>query len=88
MFPIETSWVIRGQAHLGKKIWQMNQVPRANALIKWSFPHSLHRVATKEDIDDGMKHSTNHPMGPLELADLIEEVNAVYALFFVPFVSW
>ena len=34
MFPIETSWVIRGQAHLGQKIWQMNQVPRANALIK------------------------------------------------------
>lgn len=28
-------------------------------------------VATKEDIDTGMKLGTNHPMGPLELADLI-----------------
>lgn len=28
-------------------------------------------VATKEDIDIGMKLGTNHPMGPLELADLI-----------------
>ncbi|KAK6934242.1 3-hydroxyacyl-CoA dehydrogenase, NAD binding [Dillenia turbinata] len=28
-------------------------------------------VATKENIDLGMKLGTNHPMGPLELADLI-----------------
>lgn len=28
-------------------------------------------VATKEDIDTGMKLGTNHPMGPLELADYI-----------------
>ncbi|KAF7822695.1 peroxisomal 3-hydroxyacyl-CoA dehydrogenase-like protein [Senna tora] len=28
-------------------------------------------VATKEDIDTGMKLGTNHPMGPLELADFI-----------------
>lgn len=28
-------------------------------------------VATKEDIDTGMKLGTNHPMGPLELADHI-----------------
>ncbi|XP_021894685.1 uncharacterized protein LOC110812268 [Carica papaya] len=28
-------------------------------------------VATKEDIDIGMKLGTNHPMGPLELADFI-----------------
>ncbi|PIA35211.1 hypothetical protein AQUCO_03600106v1 [Aquilegia coerulea] len=28
-------------------------------------------VATKEDIDSGMKLGTNHPMGPLELADFI-----------------
>lgn len=28
-------------------------------------------VATKEDIDTGMKLGTNHPMGPLQLADLI-----------------
>lgn len=28
-------------------------------------------VATKENIDTGMKLGTNHPMGPLELADFI-----------------
>lgn len=28
-------------------------------------------VATKEDIDTGMKLGTNHPMGPLQLADHI-----------------
>ncbi len=28
-------------------------------------------VASKEDIDAGMKFGANHPMGPLELADLI-----------------
>ncbi|KAJ0264126.1 3-hydroxyacyl-CoA dehydrogenase family protein [Hirschfeldia incana] len=34
--------------------------------------HTLYTgVATKEDIDNGMKHGTNQPMGPLELADLI-----------------
>ncbi|CAI0554906.1 unnamed protein product [Linum tenue] len=34
--------------------------------------HALYTgVATKEDIDAGMKLGTNHPMGPLELADFI-----------------
>ncbi|XP_020698303.1 uncharacterized protein LOC110110976 isoform X1 [Dendrobium catenatum] len=34
--------------------------------------HALYTgVATKEDIDTGMKLGTNHPMGPLELADFI-----------------
>ncbi|KAG2271912.1 hypothetical protein Bca52824_066467 [Brassica carinata] len=34
--------------------------------------HTLYTgVATKEDIDSGMKHGTNQPMGPLQLADLI-----------------
>ncbi|KAK8954370.1 Peroxisomal fatty acid beta-oxidation multifunctional protein [Platanthera zijinensis] len=34
--------------------------------------HALYSgVATKEDIDTGMKLGTNHPMGPLELADFI-----------------
>uniref|UniRef100_A0A2N9F6D5 3-hydroxybutyryl-CoA dehydrogenase n=1 Tax=Fagus sylvatica TaxID=28930 RepID=A0A2N9F6D5_FAGSY len=28
-------------------------------------------IATKEDIDTGMKLGTNHPMGPLQLADFI-----------------
>lgn len=28
-------------------------------------------IATKEDIDKAMKFGTNHPMGPLELADFI-----------------
>lgn len=34
--------------------------------------HALYTgVATKEDIDAGMKLGTNQPMGPLELADFI-----------------
>ncbi|XP_065862065.1 uncharacterized protein [Euphorbia lathyris] len=34
--------------------------------------HTLYTgVASKEDIDAGMKLGTNHPMGPLELADFI-----------------
>lgn len=34
--------------------------------------YALHEgVGTKEDIDTGMKLGTNHPMGPLELADFI-----------------
>ncbi|KAJ8567852.1 hypothetical protein K7X08_020574 [Anisodus acutangulus] len=34
--------------------------------------HTLYTgVATKEDIDTGMKLGTNHPTGPLELADFI-----------------
>ncbi|XP_002528242.2 3-hydroxybutyryl-CoA dehydrogenase [Ricinus communis] len=34
--------------------------------------HALYTgVASKEDIDTGMKLGTNHPMGPLELADFI-----------------
>ncbi|KAJ3696076.1 hypothetical protein LUZ60_001453 [Juncus effusus] len=34
--------------------------------------HTLYTgVATKEDIDNGMKLGTNQPMGPLELADFI-----------------
>ncbi|KAL6999538.1 3-hydroxybutyryl-CoA dehydrogenase [Sarracenia purpurea var. burkii] len=28
-------------------------------------------MASKEDIDTGMKLGTNHPMGPLQLADFI-----------------
>lgn len=34
--------------------------------------HALYTgVATREDIDTGMKLGTNQPMGPLRLADLI-----------------
>ncbi|EHA8592314.1 putative Peroxisomal fatty acid beta-oxidation multifunctional protein MFP2 [Cocos nucifera] len=40
-------------------------------LINEAFFALYTGVATKEDIDTAMKLGTNHPMGPLELADFI-----------------
>ncbi|KAK2366418.1 3-hydroxyacyl-CoA dehydrogenase family protein [Trifolium repens] len=40
-------------------------------MINEAFYTLYTNVATKEDIDMGMKLGTNHPMGPLELADFI-----------------
>lgn len=40
-------------------------------MINEAFYTLYTKVATKEDIDTGMKLGTNHPMGPLELADFI-----------------
>ncbi|CAK9318144.1 unnamed protein product [Citrullus colocynthis] len=40
-------------------------------MINEAFYALFTGVATKEDIDTGMKLGTNHPMGPLELADFI-----------------
>lgn len=40
-------------------------------MINEAFSTLYTGVATKEDIDTGMKLGTNHPMGPLELADFI-----------------
>ncbi|XP_010943970.1 uncharacterized protein [Elaeis guineensis] len=40
-------------------------------MINEAFFALYRGVATKEDIDTGMKLGTNHPMGPLELADFI-----------------
>lgn len=40
-------------------------------MINEAFYTLYTNVAIKEDIDTGMKLGTNHPMGPLELADFI-----------------
>ncbi|XP_019193669.1 PREDICTED: uncharacterized protein LOC109187794 [Ipomoea nil] len=40
-------------------------------MINEAFYTLYNGVAAKEDIDAGMKFGTNHPMGPLELADFI-----------------
>jgi 3-hydroxybutyryl-CoA dehydrogenase len=62
---------------LGKKTWESDDKPgfvSNRILMPWlnegirAFDEG---VATKEDIDRGMKLGTNVPMGPLELADHI-----------------
>ncbi|KAL6554226.1 hypothetical protein OROMI_019899 [Orobanche minor] len=73
--PFSTFWDLGGK--LGKKIicsrdfsgFVVNRI--LMPMINEAF-HALYTgVATKEDIDAGMRLGTNHPMGPLELADHI-----------------
>ncbi|MGM0397908.1 MAG: 3-hydroxyacyl-CoA dehydrogenase family protein [Halobacteriota archaeon] len=62
---------------LGKKTWESDDKPgfvTNRILIPWineGIRAYDEGVATKEDIDRGMKLGTNVPMGPLELADHI-----------------
>ncbi|CAA0815988.1 3-hydroxyacyl-CoA dehydrogenase family protein [Striga hermonthica] len=62
---------------LGKKIVCSHDFPGfiVNRILMPMINEAFHAlytgVATKEDIDAGMKFGTNHPMGPLELADHI-----------------
>ncbi|XP_031500499.1 uncharacterized protein LOC116264430 [Nymphaea colorata] len=69
---------IKGLAHrLGKTVICSQDYPGfivnriLMPMINEAFYALYTGVATKEDIDTGMKLGTNHPMGPLELADFI-----------------
>jgi 3-hydroxybutyryl-CoA dehydrogenase len=42
-------------------------------MVNEAFFALMEGVASAEDIDRGMKLGTNHPMGPLTLADFIGE---------------
>lgn len=62
---------------LGKTVISSNDYPGfivnriLMPMINEAFYTLYTGVATKEDIDIGMKLGTNHPMGPLQLADFI-----------------
>ncbi|KAB2333272.1 3-hydroxyacyl-CoA dehydrogenase [Cytobacillus depressus] len=64
-------------AKLGKETVEVNEFPgfvtsRMNCLIGNEAMNMLMEgVASAEDIDKAMKLGLNHPMGPLELADLV-----------------
>ena len=64
-------------ARLGKETVEVNEFPgfvtsRMNCLIGNEAMNMLMEgVASAEDIDKAMKLGLNHPMGPLELADLV-----------------
>ena len=64
-------------AELGKETWESDDKPgfvSNRILMPWineGIRTLDESVATKEDIDRGMKLGTNVPMGPLELADHI-----------------
>jgi 3-hydroxybutyryl-CoA dehydrogenase len=64
-------------AKLGKETVEVNEFPgfvtsRMNCLIGNEAMNLLMEgVASAEDIDKAMKLGLNHPMGPLELADLV-----------------
>src|SRR5699024_2091729 len=62
---------------INKKMVEVNEFPgfvrsRMNCLIGNEAMNLLMEgVASAEDIDNAMKLGLNHPMGPLELADLV-----------------
>ncbi|REB07101.1 3-hydroxyacyl-CoA dehydrogenase [Sporosarcina sp. BI001-red] len=74
----ETVGFVKGIAEsLGKEAIEVNEFPgfvtsRMNCLIGNEAMNLLMEgVASAEDIDKAMKLGLNHPMGPLELADLV-----------------
>lgn len=64
-------------ARMGKEVVEVNESPgfvtsRINALIGNEAFYLLQEgVARAEDIDKAIKFGLNHPMGPLELGDLV-----------------
>lgn len=62
---------------IGKIVSEVNEHPgfvtsRMNCLIgNEAMNMVMEGVATAENIDKAIKHGLNHPMGPLELADLV-----------------
>lgn len=64
-------------ARMGKEVVEVNESPgfvtsRINALIGNEAFYMLQEgVASAEDIDKAVKLGLNHPMGPLELGDLV-----------------
>ena len=74
----ETTGTARGVAEsMGKETVEVNEFPgfvtsRMNCMIGNEAMNMLTEgVASAEDIDKAMKLGLNHPMGPLELADLV-----------------
>jgi 3-hydroxybutyryl-CoA dehydrogenase len=74
----ETYEIVRQVAvQMGKETVQVNEFPgfvtsRMNCLIGNEAMNMLMEgVASAEDIDKAIKLGLNHPMGPLELADLV-----------------
>ncbi|MGG1662681.1 3-hydroxyacyl-CoA dehydrogenase family protein [Brevibacillus sp. NRS-1366] len=74
----ETVWMAQKvSARLGKETVEVNEFPgfvtsRMNCLIGNEAMNMLMEgVASAADIDKAMKLGLNHPMGPLELADLV-----------------
>jgi len=72
---IQTTWQLA--VDLGKTPAKSNDYPGfiANRILLPMINEAVyclyHNVGTKEDIDTVMKLGMNHPMGPLQLADLI-----------------
>lgn len=74
----KTTATVEDVAHrMGKETVRVNEFPgfatsRISAMIgNEAFFMLMEGVATAEDIDKAIKLGLNHPMGPLELADLV-----------------